>query len=228
MLKWGIGIIVVLAIGGGFSWWRLQTLHTLPPPEAGLSTSTTELPPVTASRENLLKFEQEILALKAKRLDSVTTTSVARSNPSNQAPLPIPPRPASSTLIPSIPASSVPTPPIQEVVPGVPSLTPRAPTSTAISTAKAPSPPPLQQFLVDGSGFCAYIKGVSAIVISGYPLAADITIPDDNIKTWTTTRVVFLMPEGVPPGTYRVTVRGRDSWGYCTATNSSPVFIKVL
>lgn len=227
MIRWLMGIGVVVAIGAGFSWWRFSTLHKLSPSEEEFATTTAELPPATTSRQELLKFEQEILALKAKQLDSVITTSVARGKTDIQVPLPTSTRPAATSSVRALP--------IQEVVPGVPSLVPPVPPSlpagqagtTPTSTAKAPSPPSLQQVLIDGSGFCDYVKGNSAVVLSGYPLPNDVTIPDEDIKTWTTTRVIFFVPDSVPHGTYKVIVRGRDSWGYCAATTSSPAFIKV-
>jgi hypothetical protein len=53
-------------------------------------------------------------------------------------------------------------------------------------------------------------------------------IEGEDIKSWTDDRVVFWVPDSIPPGAYRVTVRGMDRrWGYCIASTSSPQTITV-
>ncbi|MCR4328803.1 MAG: hypothetical protein NUV53_04855 [Patescibacteria group bacterium] len=123
---------------------------------------------------------------------------------------------ASSTAINEVTSTAtiaIPNPPI--------TIPPSAATSSSVITLSA------RQFLIDGAGFCSYEKGISSVVLSGYPLSVDVAVSGDWIKEWTTTRVIFFAPDSIPAGTYNVTVRGVNSWGYCTASTSTPAFIVV-
>jgi hypothetical protein len=93
------------------------------------------------------------------------------------------------------------------------------------STTQAKSNP--RQFQVDGAGFCDYNAGVSSVILSGYPLVNDVGITGSGIQSWTATRVVFIVPDSVPAGTYKATVRGVNTAGFCTASASSPSMVVV-
>lgn len=204
----------------GFVWWRSSTLKESPQENSSLSTSTPELPPVVADRQDLLLFEDKLLALKEKQIESLLPTSTRQKRSTPQAS-------SSPVLTPASPPAHAPEP--SPAAPPPVSPPPAvAPTSSASSsTPAAPAPPPLQQFLLDGSGFCSYTKGNSSVLLSGYPLVTDFSVPDENIKEWGSSRVIFTVPDSIPPGTYMVKVRGVNSWGYCPNASTSPDRITV-
>lgn len=198
---------------GGFLWWQQGIVQKLPTEGPTFMSSTPEFSPVTTNTEDLRKFEQDIILLKTKRTDSILPTSTNQRSKEEMVNQPLD---ANSSFY-SEPNTTI-----------SPSITP--PPSNPTSSAPTPLPssvPPLQQILLDGFGFCNYVKGNSSVILSGYPLAMDVAIPDANIKQWSDNRVVFTIPDSIPPGTYAVTVRGVYAWGYCTNGSSSPSSIMV-
>ncbi|MBM3256826.1 MAG: hypothetical protein FJY98_00640 [Candidatus Liptonbacteria bacterium] len=214
-----IRLIVVIGILGvltaGFSWWRFGTLEQLPPTSSAPS-STVELPPVTADREELIRFENEILAQKIKDLPTSTPRKSAEAVPASSSPPATKPAVREEPPVAASPAVSAST----SSQSNSPSASPAA-TTTSPASAPAPSTPELQQFMLVGSGYCEYKKGISSVLLSGYPFVIDYAIPDDNIKEWTPNRIIFTTPNSVPPGTYMINVRGVDWAGYCTQATSS-------
>ncbi len=142
---------------GIFVWWRGGVLHTLPTMAPTFSTSTLTLPPLTAERGTLLKFEEENLAAKAKQLgvrssvgtdagsatpapapQKVTSTSAlaaprAAATTSVSSPPPAQSTPASSNT----PADAVPAT-LSSSVPAMPTTT--TPTSTPTASAATGTP----------------------------------------------------------------------------------------
>ncbi len=106
---------------------------------------------------------------------------------------------------------------------------PQNPTSTP------PSPPPAPVFLAapgtrtyivtTNRRFCEYVKGTSAVFLSGYPFPQDVEIYSQDILQWSMTSVTFRLPFSFPTGSYAVTVRGYQKYGYCD--DVKPGFIKV-
>lgn len=72
-----------------------------------------------------------------------------------------------------------------------------------------------REFTITGSGFCENNPGVSAILISGYPLTYDQTVPPNDIFSWTDSQITFDVPDSIPAGTYRLRVRGYGPNGSC-------------
>lgn len=248
---------MLAAAVGVFVWWRGGVLHALPTMAPTFSTSTPALPPLTADRGVLLEFEEENLVAKARQLGvrpSVGTDAGSAAPAPQKAtstPVPAAPKAAPATSISSpfpvqsmsassntpaaapLVTSSLSVPAAQTTTTSTSTPAPSAATGTPIfippSAATSTSPTyhvATRQFLVDGKGFCDYAAN-SSVVLTGYPLVVDATIQGGDIKSWTDNRVVFWVPDSVPSGTYRVTVRGVNGWGYCTASTSSPQTIAV-
>jgi hypothetical protein len=243
LIFWGIGLVVVIT---GFSVWRGGVLRTLPEVNPGVPASTPDIPPFEAERKALLEFEERNLAAKAKRIG--TSTAALRENENkdkdkgegnknkyedeNKVMVRTSVAPNASALAPQggmknedknknegVPAAATTSQPVQAMA---------TPTSSPTTTARsAPAPAPeRQKFLIEGLNFCHNDRG-AAIDLSGYPLVTDASVPPADIIEWTTTRVRFYAPAHVPPGTYTVTVRGVDKWGYCTAVTSTPRMITI-
>lgn len=227
-----LGFIAILL--GVFFWWRSVVLQELSPLGV-VDLQVGKLVPVQSDRKDLLRIEEEMLARKIKEIAATrpsslpskpnivsasTSTSTAQTAPVKKPAVSFKPVIATSTIFESKTAESL----SSET-----SSSTMSTTSTSTQTSIQTSAPvrPAQQFLIDGSGFCNYVNGVSTVTLVGYPLAADAVIPHGNIKSWTTTRVIFTTPDWVPPGTFEVTIRGRDSFGYCTSATSSPRTITV-
>jgi len=87
---------------------------------------------------------------------------------------------------------------------------PLSPPSGSVGNTSDP-----RQFIINGSGFCSNNPGASSIMLSGYPLVVDATIPSPYIKSWSDNQVTFVVPDSIPAGTYQITVRGYGTIGYC-------------
>jgi hypothetical protein len=73
--------------------------------------------------------------------------------------------------------------------------------------------------------FCEYSKGNSAVFLSGYPFVQDYEVPPQDIVSWAMTSVTFRVAPLVPAGTYALTVRGYQKYGYCD--DVKPGYVKV-
>ncbi|MBI2888450.1 MAG: hypothetical protein HYY10_00835 [Candidatus Liptonbacteria bacterium] len=257
MIRWAvIGVFLAGAIGA-FAWWRGSVLEELPPPAAPVQVSAVAPLPVATNRDEILKSEEAWLRQKAAEAGVEFTTStpeavVASSSAGGESV----PEVVSSTVtavaeeapvLPVVPSSTpvstedkplsvatstaaaTSTPPAAAAATSTATSTSpsssAAASSTTTSTPQAASNP--RKFQIDGAGFCEYNTGVSSVMLSGYPLATDAAVSGSWIITWTTTQVVFVAPDWVPAGTYRATVRGVGSSGYCTASASSPLTVTV-
>lgn len=249
MIRWAvIGIFLAGAIGS-FVWWRGLVLEDLPPAAAPVQVPAVAPLPVATNRDAILKSEEDWLRQKAADAGVEFTTSTPEAplaatssvpeTVSSTTPL------ATSTAGQTLSTSSsleekaaTRTPTSTEVATNTAATT----TSTAVAATSTPPAPAgatstpttapavasnPRQFQIDGAGFCEYNEGVSSVMLSGYPLATDAAVSGSWITTWTTTRVVFVAPDSVPAGTYRATVRGVSSSGYCTASASSPLTVTV-
>ncbi|MBI2623188.1 MAG: hypothetical protein HYW65_01255 [Candidatus Liptonbacteria bacterium] len=235
MTRWALLGAMLGAFLAVFLWWRGGVLRDLPSSPPAFSTSTSPLPPLITERDTLLRFEGENLAARVKELGGAVSGGTAREsvpaaarqagNPSSSAALSAPPAKQAAGTPPASPvqhASSVPaTSTATRTATGTPIFIP-PPTTTYAPAYRNAS----RQFLIDGRGFCVYQPN-SAVVLSGYPLVLDMAIQGGDIKSWTDDRVIFWVSDSVPPGTYRVEVRGVNQFGYCTTTTSSPQSITV-
>ncbi|MBI2888448.1 MAG: hypothetical protein HYY10_00825 [Candidatus Liptonbacteria bacterium] len=103
------------------------------------------------------------------------------------------------------------------------------------NSTSVPSLPPAPVFLAapgtrtytvtTGRRFCEYVEGTSMVFLSGYPFPQDVEIYSQDIVQWSMASVTFRLPFSFPTGSYAVTVRGYQKYGYCD--DVKPGFIKV-
>lgn len=230
---------------GAFAWWRGSVLEDLPPPSAPVEVPAVAPLPVVTNRDEILKSEEDWLRQKAADAGVEFTTSTPEAPSVTSTP-----EKALSVFSTAEEKTATSTPTSTEVATraaGITTSTAAVATSTSVAPVGATSTPPSlsaagafstatstppvagnpRKFQIDGAGFCEYNTGVSSVMLSGYPLATDAAVSGSWITTWTATQVVFVAPDSVPAGTYRATVRGVGSSGYCTASASSPLTITV-
>ncbi|MGC9968435.1 MAG: trypsin-like peptidase domain-containing protein [Minisyncoccia bacterium] len=98
---------------------------------------------------------------------------------------------------------------------------PQPPTAGVTPYAVVSAASGTNQFVVNGSGFCGGSGGAS-IILSGYPLQADYSVPSSFVSTWTDSQITFSVPGSIDAkGNFSVIVRGYGSAGYCTDIRAS-------
>ncbi len=88
----------------------------------------------------------------------------------------------------------------------------------------APTNP--RYFQLNVTGVCSDYGQNGTVILSGYPMTSDYSIPSDDITNWTDGDVAFTVPTVVPAGTYQVTVRGYEpGTGFCADVHGGSITI---
>lgn len=98
-------------------------------------------------------------------------------------------------------------------------------TQTQATVQKTASSNP-RYFQLNVTGVCQN-AGNGTVILMGYPMTSDYSIPTDDIDAWYEGDVAFTVPSSVPTGTFQVTVRGYNPGvGFCSDVSGGSITIQ--
>lgn len=201
-------VLISIILIGYASWSKPEDKKpSIPTPRATTDISETWL--TSAELESIKSERIQLLSPKAVSVTVASTTS-----PTIKVPPIIPKK--TPTIV------NTANKPLVRVV----TSTAVKPTSTPTVTTPPKTENVSQVITLKGSKFCNYSAGLSAVIISGYPMILDMIVPDSHMLSWEDKKVSFILPDEIPPGTYIVTVRGYGAYGYCNDVKVGTITIK--